>query len=61
VLNFMHVRESPHLIWISIAAGLVWLCILFGLTLSDYDTRGFSPAADPRPTPTRSVSEESPH
>lgn len=48
VLYFMHVRESPPLNWIAIAAGLVWLCILFGLTLSDFATRGWIPTRLPR-------------
>jgi cytochrome c oxidase subunit 4 len=43
VLYFMHVRDSPELNWIAIAAGLVWLSILFGLTLADYGTRNWIP------------------
>jgi cytochrome c oxidase subunit IV len=46
-LYFMHVRESPPLNWIAIAAGLVWLVILFGLTLSDFETRDWIPVRDP--------------
>ena len=39
VLFFMHLRYSERLIWIIAAASLVWLLILFALTLSDYLTR----------------------
>jgi cytochrome c oxidase subunit 4 len=46
-LYFMHVRESPPLNWIAIASGLVWLVILFGLTLSDFETRDWIPVRDP--------------
>ena len=41
VLFFMHVRWSTRLTWIVAASGFVWLLILFGLTLSDYMTRGW--------------------
>jgi cytochrome c oxidase subunit 4 len=37
---FMHVRYSPPLVWLIAGAGCFWLAILFGLTLSDYFTRG---------------------
>jgi cytochrome c oxidase subunit 4 len=40
VLYFMHVRYSSPLIWLFAASGLVWLAILFGLTMNDYLTRG---------------------
>ena len=40
VLWFMHVRYSSRLTWMFAAAGLLWLGILFTLTLSDYLTRG---------------------
>jgi hypothetical protein len=46
-LYFMHVRESPPLTRIAIAAGLVWLVILFGLALSDYATRDWLPVQAP--------------
>jgi cytochrome c oxidase subunit IV len=45
ILYFMHVRRSPRLTWIFVAAGFVWLGILFDLSLSDYLTRGSVPAA----------------
>ncbi|MDB5389740.1 MAG: caa(3)-type oxidase, subunit [Planctomycetaceae bacterium] len=38
-LYFMHVRNSTSLIKLVVAAGLLWLCILFSLSLSDYWTR----------------------
>jgi len=43
VLYFMHVRYSPRLIGLVIAAALFWLAILFALTISDYSTRGWLP------------------
>lgn len=39
VLFFMHARYSSRLTWIAIGAGLLWLGILFTLTLGDYLTR----------------------
>ena len=41
VLFFMHVRWSTRLTWVVAASGFVWLLIMFGLTLSDYMTRGW--------------------
>ncbi len=38
-LYFMHVRHSAALIKVLIAGGLLWLAILFSLSLSDYWTR----------------------
>jgi len=43
VLYFMHVRYSPRLIWLVIAAALFWMAILFALTISDYSTRSWLP------------------
>ena len=43
VLYFMHVRYSPRLIWLVIAAALFWLAIMFALTISDYSTRYWLP------------------
>lgn len=40
VLYFMHARYSRWLIWVVIAAGLLWFGILFTLTMNDYVTRG---------------------
>ena len=39
VLFFMHVRHAGTLTWIFVAAGLIWLLIMFDLTLGDYLTR----------------------
>jgi cytochrome c oxidase subunit 4 len=39
VLFFMHVRYSGRLVWLTIVAALLWLAILFAITLSDYWTR----------------------
>ena len=37
---FMHLRESSGLVRVFAASALFWLLILFGLSLSDYLTRG---------------------
>ena len=47
VLYFMHVRYSSKLTWVFVFAGLIWLIILFALTLSDYMTRSWVPIASP--------------
>ena len=39
VLFFMHLLHSPRLTWLVAGAGLFWLAILIGYTLSDYLTR----------------------
>jgi cytochrome c oxidase subunit 4 len=36
---FMHLLSSTRLTWVVAVAGLFWLGILIGLTLSDYLTR----------------------
>ena len=41
ILFFMHVRWSTRLTWVVAASGFFWLLILFGLTMSDYLTRGW--------------------
>jgi cytochrome c oxidase subunit 4 len=41
VLYFMHVRYSPRLVWVILAAALFWMAILFSLTFSDYFTRNW--------------------
>jgi cytochrome c oxidase subunit 4 len=40
ILYFMHVRYSSRLTWIFAGAGVTWLMILIGLTLSDFISRG---------------------
>jgi len=39
VLIFMHLKYSARLLWLIAGAGLIWLVIMFGITLSDYRTR----------------------
>jgi cytochrome c oxidase subunit 4 len=41
VLYFMHVRYGTRLIPFVVTAGLFWLVILIGLSLTDYLTRGW--------------------
>ena len=41
-LFFMHVLHSARLTWIVIAASLLFLVILLGLTMADYLTRAWS-------------------
>jgi cytochrome c oxidase subunit IV len=43
VLIFMHIRWSSSLSRVVIAGGLVWLGIMFALTLADFQTRGWLP------------------
>jgi cytochrome c oxidase subunit 4 len=43
VLYFMHVRYSGRLIWLVILAALLWLAIMFAITLSDYWPRMWLP------------------
>ena len=41
VLFFMHVKYASRLVQLVVIASIVWLIILFGITLSDYLTRGW--------------------
>jgi cytochrome c oxidase subunit 4 len=41
ILFFMHVRYSTPLVWIYVAAGVIWLAYLLLFTLTDYTTRGW--------------------
>ncbi len=41
ILVFMHVKNSRLMTKITVVSSLLWLLILFALTLSDYWTRGF--------------------
>jgi cytochrome c oxidase subunit IV len=43
ILFFMHVRWSTRLTWLVVASGFFWLIILFGITMTDYLTRGWVP------------------
>ena len=40
-LYFMHLRYHNWLAWAVAGAGVVWLVILIGLTLSDYVSHGW--------------------
>ena len=46
-LYFMHVRWSSRMTWVFVGAGVFWLVILIGLTLSDVLTRQWIPALPP--------------
>jgi len=39
VLFFMHVKDSSRLTKITVTAGIFWLGLLLGLTMTDYITR----------------------
>jgi cytochrome c oxidase subunit 4 len=41
VLFFMHVKYSPRIIWIVVAAGFFWLVHLTAGTVADYVSRGW--------------------
>ena len=41
ILFFMHVRWSSRLTWVIAVSGFFWLLILFGITMSDYMSRGW--------------------
>jgi cytochrome c oxidase subunit 4 len=51
VMYFMHVRYSTRLIPLVAAGGFFWLLIMFGITMSDYLSRGWLGAGAPWPTP----------
>ncbi|HEY2827469.1 MAG TPA: cytochrome C oxidase subunit IV family protein [Pirellulales bacterium] len=40
-LFFMHRLHSARITWLALFAGLFWLAILLGLTLTDYLTRAW--------------------
>lgn len=39
VTIFMHLKYSARLLWLVAGAGIIWLIIMFSITLSDYRTR----------------------
>jgi len=41
VLYFMHVKYSSRLTWVFAGAGFVWLVLMIGFTIADFDTRGW--------------------
>ena len=43
VLFFMHVRDSDKVTWVFASSALVWMFILFVLTMTDYQSRGWFP------------------
>jgi len=43
VLIFMHARYSKPLVWLAIVAGILWLALLIGLTLTDFLSRSWLP------------------
>lgn len=43
VLYFMHMKYSPRILWLTAAAGFIWLFLMIGLTLSDFASRGWLP------------------
>jgi cytochrome c oxidase subunit IV len=40
-LFFMHIKGSSRLLHLAATAGVIWLVIMFSLTLGDYFTRDF--------------------
>jgi cytochrome c oxidase subunit IV len=43
ILFFMHVRWGTRLTWLVVASGFFWLIIMFGMTMTDYYSRGWVP------------------
>jgi cytochrome c oxidase subunit 4 len=41
VLFFMHIKGSSRLLHLAVVTGLLWLCLMLLLTLSDYFSRGW--------------------
>jgi cytochrome c oxidase subunit 4 len=51
VLFFMHVKYSTRLIPLVVVGGVFFLLVMFGITMSDYVSRGLLGAGSPWPTP----------
>jgi cytochrome c oxidase subunit 4 len=51
VLFFMHVKYSTRLVPLIAVGAVVWLLIMFGITMSDYMTRGWLGAGSSWPRP----------
>jgi cytochrome c oxidase subunit IV len=45
VLYFMGVRWSTRLTWVVVLSGFFFLLIMFGITMSDYLSRGWMPGS----------------
>ena len=43
VAIFMHVKDGSRLLWVFATAAFFWLAIMFVLTFTDYDSRGWLP------------------
>jgi len=43
IMNFMHVRFSSKLAWLSAGAGFFWLIIMFAFAFADYVSRRWEP------------------
>lgn len=41
ILYFMHLRYSPRLVWMVVAAGVLFVFLLLALVLADYESRGW--------------------
>src|SRR6476619_4115750 len=41
ILFFMYVRWITRLTWLVVVSGFFWLLIMFGITMTDYLTRGW--------------------
>ena len=44
IVFFMHVKYSSRLIWLFVAAGFVFLLIMFAFLMADYASRGWADA-----------------
>ncbi len=54
VLIFMHALEAGRLVWMVIAVAVLFLAIMYGLTMADYSSRGLDNAVrDPAPPSAR--------
>ncbi|MBP1643372.1 MAG: Caa(3)-type oxidase, subunit [Acidobacteria bacterium] len=51
VMFFMHVRYSTRLIPVVVFGGVFFLLVMFGITMSDYVSRGFLGAGSAWPRP----------
>ncbi len=61
-LIFMHLAFSPKLLWLVACAGLIWLIVMFSITLSDYRTRDWLQSVHPwSDTPAVEMAEPAEH